>query len=436
MLRPSTFRRIVKSMGRLPAILLPLLASLLIFGAVLWVMTGGGREVRFFGARPAAEASRYFSPEEIARGKKHILERRAAAVASLLLGPVVLAVFLVSGGAVALRDACAALSGGRPWLTVGLYAGCLGLLLFMIYFPLDFYRGYVLQHRLGLSVQTLGGYIIDALKGLLVAGAIAIPLTVVLYALIVRVETWWIPAAVGSAALILVLTVLGPVVIAPLFNTFTKLPESPLRGKIVSMARDSGMTVEDVYVMDASRRTRGGNAYVTGLGRTKRIVLYDTLLRDMTFEEAVSVVAHELGHWNRKHLWIQIWLAAGSSLAGFAAAGILLRMASNREWFGIARPDDPAGLPFLLLVGMVLSLAVLPVDRSLSRTMERQADWSSLLIAGDNEGFIALERRLALMNKGDITPPGWVRTILVSHPPVLERIGMAEGFGNGEAGKR
>jgi STE24 endopeptidase len=267
---------------------------------------------------------------------------------------------------------------------------------------------------------------------LLVAGAIAIPLTVVLYALIVRVESWWIPAAVGSGALILVLTVLGPVMIAPLFNTFTKLPESPLRGKIGAMARESGMTVEDVYVMDASRRTRGGNAYVTGLGRTKRIVLYDTLLRDMTFEEAVSVVAHELGHWNRKHLWIQIWLAAASSLAGFAAAGILLRMASNREWFGIARPDDPAGLPFLLLVGMVLSLAVLPVDRALSRTMERQADWSSLLIAGGNEGFIALERRLALMNKGDITPPGWVRTILASHPPVLERIGMAEEWKNGE----
>lgn len=423
-------------MSRHVAILLPLLLSVLIFGAVLWFMTGGGREVRFLGAWPAADAPRHFSAEEIAQGKAYVVERRVSAVAGLLLGPAVLAVFLVFGGAVGMRDACSAVSGGRPWLTVSLYAGCLGLLLTILYAPLDFYGGYVLQHRLGLSVQTIGGYVLDATKGLIVAGVIAIPLAVVLYAVIARVESWWIPAALGSGALILVLTVLGPVVIAPLFNTFTQLPESPLRGKIVSMARESGMTVEDVYVMDASRRTRGGNAYVTGLGRTKRIVLYDTLLQDMTFEEAVSVVAHELGHWNRKHLWIQISLAAASSLAGFTVAGILLRTASNREWFGITRPDDPAGLPFLLLVGMVLSLAVLPADRALSRTMERQADWSSLLIAGDSEGFIALERRLALMNKGDITPPGWVRTILASHPPVLERIGMAEEWKNGESVSR
>ncbi len=423
-------------MSRQAAILLPLLLSVLMFGAVLWFMTGGGREVRFFGAWPAADAPLHFSGAEIARGKAYVVERRASAVAGLLLGPAVLAVFLVFGGAVALRDACAVASGGRPWLTVSLYAGCLGVFLFILYAPLDFYRGYVLQHRLGLSVQTIGGYVLDATKGLIVAGVIAIPLAVVLYAVITRVESWWIPAALGSGALILVLTVLGPVVIAPLFNTFTQLPESPLRGKIVSMARESGMTVADVYVMDASRRTRGGNAYVTGLGRTKRIVLYDTLLRDMTLDEAVSVVAHELGHWNRKHLWIQISLAAASSLAGFTVAGILLRTASNREWLGITRPDDPAGLPFLLLVGMVLSLAVLPADRALSRTMERQADWSSLVIAGDSKGFIALEHRLALMNKGDITPPGWVRTILASHPPVLERIGMAEEFGSGETGNR
>lgn len=419
-------------MSRQAAILLPLLLSVLMFGAVFWVMTGGGREVRFFGAWPAAIASDHFSPDEIAQGKAYINERRAAAIVGLLLGPAVLAVFLVSGGAGALRDASAHLSGGRPWLNVALYAGCLGLLSFLLYLPLDIYRGYVIPHRLGLSVQTPGGYALDAVKGLLVTGAIAIPLTIALFAAISRVEAWWIPAAAGSAILVLVLTIVGPVMIAPLFNAFARLPESPLRERIVSMARDPGMTVEDVYVMDASRRTRAGNAYVTGLGRTKRIVLYDTLLRDMTLDEAVSVVAHELGHWNRKHLWIQIALATASSLAGLTLAGILLRTASNREWFGITRPDDPAALPFLLLIGMVLSLALLPVERALSRGMERQADWSSLLIAGGNEGFIALERRLALMNKGDITPPGWVRTILASHPPVLERIGMAEEWKNGE----
>lgn len=423
-------------MSRHAAIMLPLVLSVLIFGGVLWVMTGAGREVRFFGAWPAADPLSHFSSDEIAQGKAHINERRTAAVAGLILGPAVLAVFLYAGGAVALRDACTAVSGGRPWLTVSLYAGCLGLLLAVLYAPLDFCSGYVLQHRLGLSVQTLGGWVLDAVKGLLVAAVVAIPLAVALYAAIARIESWWVPAAFGSAALVLVLTILGPVVIAPLFNSFAKLPESPLREKIVSMARESGMTVEDVYMMDASRRTRGGNAYVTGLGRTKRIVLYDTLVRDMTLDEAVSVVAHELGHWNRKHLWIQIALGAASSFAGFTVAGILLRAASNREWFGITRPDDPAGLPFLLLVGMVLSLTVLPADRALSRTMERQADWASLVIAGDSNGFIALERRLALMNRGDITPPGWVRTILASHPPVLERIGMAEEWKDCQAANR
>jgi STE24 endopeptidase len=185
------------------------------------------------------------------------------------------------------------------------------------------------------------------------------------------------------------------------------------------------MPVEEVLEVDASRRTVKANAYVTGFGRTKRIVLYDTLLTRASPEEVEVVLAHEMGHRIYHHLWKGVALSILALFISLGIGAIALRWGTDRGL--LAHPADPAGLPMLVLTLFVLNLVSLPLQNVISRGFERQADFAALQLSGNREAYVKVEVDLARSNLSDIIPPRWAVLLLYTHPPVLERIAIAEG---------
>jgi STE24 endopeptidase len=292
--------------------------------------------------------------------------------------------------------------------------------------------GAISHHRsveVGLSTQDWGPWLRDVAKSTAIGAGFAGLGAAAALALMRRLpRSWWIPASALAVGFAAVSIYLGPVVLDPLFNRFTALPEGRARGDVLALAREAGVDVGQVYEVDASRRTTASNAYVTGLGRTKRVVLYDNLLKDFTRDEVRLVVAHELGHVHYRDVprgLLYVALAAPASL--YAAALLTRRLAPSEP-----RPG-PAALPALALSIAVVSIGVTVVANQLSRRIEARADSYSLRLTDAPEPFIGFERGIALRNVADPDPPGWLSALLATHPPTVDRIGIAKAF---EAGAR
>jgi STE24 endopeptidase len=221
---------------------------------------------------------------------------------------------------------------------------------------------------------------------------------------------------------------LAPVLLDPVFNHFTPLPEGQLRSDVLALADAAGVRVGEVYEVDASRRTTAANAYVTGLGPTKRVVLFDTLTDRYSRDEVRVVVAHELAHV--RHRDVLRGLAFGAVIAPAAAFAVQRLSSSISSELG-----TPSAVPALALAAAMVSAPVGLIGNRLSRALERRADAYSLTLSGAPEAFISFERAIALQNVADLRPPRWVSALLATHPPTLERIGAAVSFAlqNGQA---
>ena len=232
---------------------------------------------------------------------------------------------------------------------------------------------------------------------------------------------WWLggaPALVAAGALYVLAQ---PVVVEPLFNRFEPLPDRALAAEVKRLGERIGVQVETVQMADASRRTTAANAYVAGVGPTRRVVFYDTIL-DGRFSdtELASVAAHELAHVERRHVPKGIaWFA----LLAVPGLGLVALLTERRGGL-----RDPSLVPLGLLVAVAFSLGTLPLQSAVSRRYEAEADWIALRATGDPDAAIALDRRLTLTSIGDPTPPAWTRILLATHPPPLERIAMAEAY--------
>jgi len=234
---------------------------------------------------------------------------------------------------------------------------------------------------------------------------------------------WWAPAAAVVVGFGVVTTYLTPIVLDPLFNKFTPLPDGPTRSTVLSLAREAGVDVGEVYVMDASRRTSAANAYVTGIGRTKRVVIYDNLLEKFSPGEVRLVLAHELGHVHHHdvpHGLLYLLIVAPFGM--LAAARLGERLA----------PPDALGtaavVPAVVLAVGVLAPAITTISNQLSRGVEQRADQFSLDLTHEPKAFIGFQKRIAVTNVSDPDPPELVRILLGTHPSTIERIGLAERF--------
>lgn len=364
-------------------------------------------------------------PQRQAEAQRYARLRLRLIPVSLGLGLTWVLGWLLSGATVDLRRALTELTSSRP-LVITLFSGIVGGGYVLVELPLSYYSGFVLPHRFGLSTQRLPSWVWDRLKAGLLGGALGLVMLQFLYlALATWPTTWWLPVGAFYLLFGAVLSALAPVLIAPLFFKFTPLAEEhrALADRLMALAEQSGTPVRGVYRIDMSRRTRAANAAVIGLGRSRRIVLGDTMLDDYTPDEIETIFAHELAHQVHQDIPLGLLFQSGVTLVGLWLASLVLDWGVAR--FDLSGVDDVAGLPWLALVLGGFGLLTMPLTNGWSRWRERMADRYAIRTTGKPLAFASALVRLADQNLSKLEPAPWVVFFLRSHPSLGERIAVA-----------
>jgi STE24 endopeptidase len=372
--------------------------------------------------QPAAEIDT--APETTERAREYERGSLALRLAGLAIGAAGLAVFLLSGLSVRLRDAVQDAT-GNAWLQVALFGAAAIAAWGLIALPWDYLAGFRREHRYGLSNQSPGAWLVDQVKGFVLGLVLGLVILELLYWLLRTAGGWWwLWAAATITALSILFTSLGPVLFIPLFYKLRRIDDPDLTARLTAIAERQGARVLGVYRMEMSAKTRRANAMVAGLGRTQRIILGDTLMDGFTPAEIEVVVAHEVAHYKHKDLWKGIAVSAALSLVGFFAASRLLDALADRG--PLEGPADLAALPLLLLSLGLYGVIAMPLGNAWSRRRESLADRAALRTTGLAGPFADAMRRLASLNLATPAPHPLVELIFYSHPSIARRIAMAE----------
>jgi STE24 endopeptidase len=328
------------------------------------------------------------------------------------------------------------LSGVLPWVqslanqfglgvvTGGLFFfALLSLPGFILDIPFSLYGNFVIEARHGFNTKTLRVWIADLLKGLLLSALLGAPLLALLLCLIESGGPyWWVWAWALVGLFELLILWLYPVLLAPLFNKFEPIANPDLVQKISDLLWKAGLKAKGVFQMDASRRSRHTNAYFTGLGKSKRIVLFDTLLASHSEEEILAVLAHEAGHWKKRHIAKQVLILEALSLLGFYGVAKILDVPLIYQTFGFSQTVAYVGLFLVTTLFSPLLYFAEPLGAAFSRRFEREADDYGLLLTQNPEPMVKALKRLASDNLSNLTPHPLYAWFYYSHPPLLERI--------------
>ena len=356
----------------------------------------------------------------------HRLQRQAS-VLGTAAGAILLLVLLVSGGSAALRNAVGTLVGGWGVPTLIGYVLAVALLHEVIQLPLAYYTGVTLERRYGLSTQTGGAWWSDHLK----AGGVGVLFLLFASAVVWGLlqwsrDYWWLLAAATFSALMVLLAQLAPVVLLPLFYEFKPLEREGLASRLIALADRAGAGVLGVFEWRLSDRTRKANAALTGIGRTRRILLSDTLLSEHSDDEIEVILAHELAHHVHRDIWTAMALESALIVVGFYVADRVLAAAVGH--FGLTAKADVAALPLLALTGGAVSLLLKPLANAHSRAHERRADRFALDLTRNAAAFISAMRRLAAQNLAEERPSRLVEILFYTHPPTASRIDAARAW--------
>jgi STE24 endopeptidase len=357
-----------------------------------------------------ARATDYFSAAQIERGRDFRRPQVYIGLASLLTQIVLLA-YLARRPPARLRRA------GARWWHGALAGAAIAVAQSAVVLPFTIVNR-IRAIDVGLNTRSWPGWAWDWVLSVSINAVLMGLLAVALLWLMRKLPRWW--WAPGSAVVVVVAAgwvLLSPVALDPLFNRFEPLRTEPLRSQVLQLAREAGVDASEVQVMDASRRTTGANAYVAGLGHTKRIVLYDNLLRDFTRPAQLNIVAHELGHEHYDDLRRGLLYVAIVAPFGMLAVALITRR--------LTPGTGPVVLPALALSILLVSTGIGWISNPLSRQVEARADAFALRATGDPDALIALQRRLVVRNISDPEPPGWVTAVFGTHPPPMDRIGSA-----------
>jgi STE24 endopeptidase len=388
------------------------LVAWIVAGALLWRTKVPPLDL------PRLDPNEFFAAAQLEEIEEYRRVTRGLLLGSLALELAVVGLFVAFAGPLTARLRRVARGTVRTGVGIGL-AAVLGVWLAGL--PLAAV-GHWWARRHDLSRQGYGGWLGDeatqlGIRAVLVAIAVAGAM-----ALARRLGArWWLAGAPALVGLAVLFVVVQPLVVQPLTSRFEPLGDRALAREIERLAAREGVDIDRVEVADASRRTTTANAYVAGIGPTRRVVLYDTIL-DGRFPrgELLAVAAHELAHVGRRHLWKGLgWFA----LLAVPGVALLARVTARRGGLG-----DPAVVPMGLLIALVFYLGTLPLQNLVSRRYEAEADWLALQATRDPQGAIGLERRFVRTSLVDPTPPGWVTVWFGTHPPALERIAMARAF--------
>ncbi|MET7866105.1 M48 family metallopeptidase [Micromonospora taraxaci] len=379
-------------------------------------------------------ALRDLPAEQVAKGREFRAALRPGSYTALAVGLLV----ALALGLTPLGSRLVELVGrpfGGHWAAQAVLGGLAVVLVAdLVTLPFAAWRQSVLT-RYGLSTNGWSGWAVDLLKSYAVSAVIGAVALFGFYAVIrLAPRWWWAFGAGGAAVLVVLLSFVLPVLVEPVFNRFTPMEQGPLRTELMSMAARDGVPVRDVLVADASRRTKAVNAYVSGLGPTRRVVVYDTLLTEATPAEVTAVVAHELGHAKDSDVAVGTLTGALGAAAAVVALYLLGSWGPLLRLAGVDSVAQPRAFPLLLALVTVAGLVAAPVQALMSRRVEARADAHALALTGDPEAFESMQRRLGSVNLGDPDPPRWEYLYSASHPSTVERMAAARAYAR-EAGR-
>lgn len=368
-------------------------------------------------------------PERQKLAKEYARIRRRLWLVDTSITAVYTLAWLFLGWSVLLRDWLSGYT-TNPWILVPAFAAFYGGILYLINLPLGYYGGFVLPHRYDQSTQSFRDWTVDQLKGTAIALPIGLILLEGVYAFLRAFpDTWWLWTAGAVLLFQVILANLAPVLIAPIFNKYIPLGDehADLAERLIRLAERANTKVKGVFKFDMSKRTKAANAALTGIGNTRRIVLGDTLINEFTPDEIETVLAHELGHHVHKDIPLLIGFGTVVTLVGLYLASLVMNWAV--VYFGFTSVADPAAMPMLELILGAYGLIIMPLENAFSRWRERMADEYALQTTGKREAFRSAFTRLANQNLGEVDPERWVVVMFYSHPPLGERIAMAQSWG-------
>ena len=347
-------------------------------------------------------------------------------VVSMAINVIVPLVFLLAGGSEAIRNLVEGWTGAAAIIVV-LYLLVIGVGFQVIEFPFEVYSGFIIEKKFDLSKVSFRSWMIDWLKGTLIQSVLLVVLVSGMYWLLrSQPELWWLWAAIGATILVIILMALVPVLLLPLFYKFEPIPDGELKDRLFALADQIGTHVQGIYVWHLGDKTSKANAAVTGWGRTRRIIISDTLIESNTADEIEVVMAHELGHHVRWDVWKMLAVSTGLIFISFFV--IDLALTAWIDSLGLRGIDDIAGLPLVLIVGTGVSLIALPISNWLSRKAETAADLYALNLTGMRDEFISAMDKLGDQNLAQKQPNAFVEFVFHSHPSIQRRINNAKSW--------
>ncbi len=312
-----------------------------------------------------------------------------------------------------------------PYVALLVFSVIFGFLNSVLTLPLRIYSGFILEHRFGLSNQSFFAWLWDGVKGMLIGVIIGTPILLLFYYFLRTYETnWWLPVGIIMIVFSVILARLAPTLIFPLFYKFKPIDDGELKERILKRCNQAGMSVKGIFQFDMSTKTKKANAAFAGIGKTKRIILGDTLLEKFNHDEIDVVFSHELGHYKLGHIKRMMAVGVVSTMAALFIAAQLYAISIG--WFGFESVTQLAALPLLTIWMGLYGLLTGPIDNRLSRRHEYQADRFALEMTKNKDAFISTMNKLASMNLSDPEPPRWVEVLFHSHPTIKKRIQAAE----------
>ncbi|HEX7153519.1 MAG TPA: M48 family metallopeptidase [Thermoanaerobaculia bacterium] len=407
------------------------LAAIAVAAVVVVAVTAQPRET----PKPADDDQR-FEVQITDEMRRHSRLRDTLYFVGTAYGIAVPLILLASGFSRRMRDRAQQIA-KKPFLTAMLYIALFIVATEILSFPLAYYSGFIVPHQFELTKQTFGAWMGENLKGLIVSIALSAPVGALALLAMRRFKRWWLPLWLGAVPLVLLLVVVQPVLLEPIFNKFEPVKDTVLRQKLLDLASRAGIEGGRVYQVDKSKQTTTLNAYVNGIGPTKRIVMWDTIIAKMTHDELLGVMGHEMGHYVMHHMWKGLGLSlVGMLISFFLTQAAFDRVSAERKrrW-GITEAGDPAAIPLLMLIGFVITFAATPIGAAYSRHQEHNADIFALELTRKNEAFATAFRKLAEESKRTPAPHPIIKYWRYTHPPIAERIPFALSYRPWEKGQ-
>jgi STE24 endopeptidase len=374
----------------------------------------------------------FIDQEKLNQSRIYTLENSRFGVVEGLFTELILLILILSGFLPYLARLTS--SWGLAEVLAGLFFFLVpAVITFLLDLPFDYYSTFVIEAKYGFNRSTKRVWITDQLKsGVLSLVLFSLLLSLLLGIIQLSPHRWWLWGFLMVSGVQLLLTILYPILIAPFFNKFIPIQDEALGQRIKALMEGAGIPIKGIFQMDAGKRSRHTNAYFTGLGKTKRIVLYDTLIQSHLPEELLAVLAHEAGHFKKKHILKQFLMIESAMLALFYLTYLLADWLFLYQTFGFAKPQIFAGL---LLIGIFWQKAgffLTPLSMALSRRFERQSDTFAVKLLGSSSAMIDGLKRLAADNLSNLFPHPWYVRFHYSHPPLIERVTFLQSLSDGK----